>query len=64
MAVLKNIRRAEEGPSEQLFPDFYSEHTTLAMNRERSKQSLVKLHQLYDSTGPFYETFYKNSFFE
>ncbi|XP_055631784.1 uncharacterized protein LOC129771779 isoform X2 [Toxorhynchites rutilus septentrionalis] len=44
--VLKTIRRATEGPSEQLLPDFYSEHTTLAMNRERRKQSLVKLLQL------------------
>lgn len=43
LAVLKNIRRASEGPSEQLLPDFYCEHTTLAMNRERRKQSLVKL---------------------
>ncbi|XP_063702533.1 uncharacterized protein LOC134832443 [Culicoides brevitarsis] len=46
LTVLKNIRRAAEGPSEQLLPDFYSEHTTLAMNRERRKQSLVKLLQL------------------
>lgn len=44
--ILKNIRRATEGPSEQLLPDFYCEHTTLAMNRERRKQSLVKLLQL------------------
>jgi nostrin len=46
MCVLKTIRRSAEGPSEQLLPDFYSEHTTLAMNRERRKQSLVKLLQL------------------
>lgn len=46
LEVLKNIRRAAEGPSEQLLPDFYCEHTTLAMNRERRKQSLVKLLQL------------------
>lgn len=38
LAVVKNIRRASEGPSEQLLPDFYCEHTTLAMNRERRKQ--------------------------
>ena len=44
--ILKNIRKASEGPSEQLLPDFYCEHTTLAMNRERRKQSLVKLLQL------------------
>ncbi|CAH0388627.1 unnamed protein product [Bemisia tabaci] len=28
---------------EQLLPDFYAEHMTLAMNRERRKQALVKL---------------------
>lgn len=37
MNVIQNIRRASEGPSEQLLPDFYCEHTTLAMNRERRK---------------------------
>lgn len=37
IGVIKNIRRASEGPSEQLLPDFYCEHTTLAMNRERRK---------------------------
>lgn len=46
MIVVRNIRRASEGPSEQLLPDFYCEHTTLAMNRERRKQALVKLLQL------------------
>lgn len=46
MIVVKNIRRASEGPSEQLLPDFYCEHTTLAMNRERRKHALVKLLQL------------------
>lgn len=44
MAVVKNIRRISEGPSEQLLPDFYCEHTTLAMNRDRRKHvSLVVL---------------------
>lgn len=38
VAVVKNIRRVSEGPSEQLLPDFYCEHTTLAMNRDRRKQ--------------------------
>lgn len=38
LAVVKNIRRVSEGPSEQLLPDFYCEHTTLAMNRDRRKQ--------------------------
>lgn len=46
LAVVKNIRRVSEGPSEQLLPDFYCEHTTLAMNRDRRKQALVKLLQL------------------
>jgi len=41
MSVVKNIRRAAEGPSEQLLPDFYCEHTTLAMNRERRKHVSV-----------------------
>ncbi|KAK6622150.1 hypothetical protein RUM44_001957 [Polyplax serrata] len=31
---------------EQLLPDFYAEHTTLAMNRDRRKQALMKLLQL------------------
>lgn len=46
LSVIKNIRRIAEGPSEQLLPDFYCEHTTLAMNRERRKHSLIKLLQL------------------
>ncbi|XP_030569243.1 nostrin isoform X2 [Drosophila novamexicana] len=46
MQVVRNIRRNSEGPSEQLLPDFYCEHTTLAMNRERRKHSLIKLLQL------------------
>ncbi|TMW46423.1 hypothetical protein DOY81_008497 [Sarcophaga bullata] len=46
MQIVKNIRRNAEGPSEQLLPDFYCEHTTLAMNRDRRKHALVKLLQL------------------
>ncbi|XP_031629181.1 uncharacterized protein LOC116344673 [Contarinia nasturtii] len=46
LSVIKNIRRVSEGPSEQLLPDFYCEHTTLAMNRDRRKHALVKLLQL------------------
>lgn len=46
MQIIKNIRRNAEGPSEQLLPDFYCEHTTLAMNRERRKHALIKLLQL------------------
>nr|XP_033338864.1 nostrin isoform X2 [Megalopta genalis] len=45
--ILKNlIRRVESNDtcnSEQLLPDFYAEHVTLAMNRERRKQSLVRV---------------------
>lgn len=37
LSVVTNIRRGSEGPSEQLLPDFYCEHTTLAMNRDRRK---------------------------
>ncbi|XP_066596133.1 uncharacterized protein Nost [Prorops nasuta] len=44
---LKNlIRRIENNEScntEQLLPDFYAEHMTLAMNRERRKQALVRV---------------------
>ncbi|XP_078050894.1 nostrin isoform X2 [Augochlora pura] len=45
--ILKNlIRRVESNDtcnSDQLLPDFYAEHVTLAMNRERRKQSLVRV---------------------
>nr|XP_031827110.1 uncharacterized protein LOC116424624 isoform X2 [Nomia melanderi] len=45
--TLKNlIRRVESNDacnSEQLLPDFYAEHVTLAMNRERRKQALVRV---------------------
>lgn len=45
--ILKNlIRRVESSDgcnSEQLLPDFYAEHVTLAMNRERRKQALVRV---------------------
>ncbi|XP_029050955.1 uncharacterized protein LOC114879819 isoform X2 [Osmia bicornis bicornis] len=45
--ILKNlIRRVESNDgcnSDQLLPDFYAEHITLAMNRERRKQALVRV---------------------
>ncbi|XP_026674604.1 uncharacterized protein LOC108631330 isoform X2 [Ceratina calcarata] len=45
--MLKNhIRRVESNDgcnAEQLLPDFYAEHVTLAMNRERRKQALVRV---------------------
>ncbi|KAF3428886.1 hypothetical protein E2986_03391 [Frieseomelitta varia] len=45
--ILKNlIRRVESNEgcnADQLLPDFYAEHVTLAMNRERRKQALVRV---------------------
>lgn len=41
MRIVRGVRSVPAGPSEQLLPDFYCEHTTLAMNRERRKQVLV-----------------------
>lgn len=38
MRVVRGVRSAPTGASEQLLPDFYCEHTTLAMNRERRRQ--------------------------
>ncbi|XP_045458298.1 nostrin [Melitaea cinxia] len=46
MRVVRGVRSAPAGASEQLLPDFYCEHTTLAMNRERRKQALLKIMQL------------------
>lgn len=46
LSVFANIHRCAECPSEQLLPDFYCEHTTLAMNRERRIHALNKLLQL------------------
>ncbi|KAM3968529.1 nostrin [Aphomia sociella] len=46
MRVVRGVRSAPAGASEQLLPDFYCEHTTLAMNRERRKQALMKILQL------------------
>lgn len=44
---LKNlVRRMDSNDAtnaEQLLPDFYAEHVTLAMNRERRKQALVRV---------------------
>ncbi|KAJ2954494.1 hypothetical protein O0L34_g2773 [Tuta absoluta] len=46
MRVVRGVRGVPAGASEQLLPDFYCEHTTLAMNRERRKQALLKILQL------------------
>lgn len=42
LSVFANIHRCAECPSEQLLPDFYCEHTTLAMNRERRIQVRIR----------------------
>ncbi|XP_012257873.2 uncharacterized protein LOC105687086 isoform X2 [Athalia rosae] len=45
--ILRNLTRRidnnESTNAEQLLPDFYAEHVTLAMNRERRKQALVRV---------------------
>ncbi|RZB39528.1 nostrin [Asbolus verrucosus] len=43
LGTFVNLRQSSQQVSEQLLPDFYCEHITLAMNRERRKQALVKL---------------------
>ncbi|KAL1491710.1 hypothetical protein ABEB36_012267 [Hypothenemus hampei] len=43
LATFQNLRQTSQQVSEQLLPDFYCEHITLAMNRERRKQALIKL---------------------
>ncbi|CAH0556629.1 unnamed protein product [Brassicogethes aeneus] len=43
LSTFVNLRQTSQQVSEQLLPDFYCEHITLAMNRERRKQALVKL---------------------
>lgn len=44
-----SLKSATEPSQEQILPDFYPEHTTLAMNRERRKQALIKLLDLIRS---------------
>lgn len=43
LSTFVSLRHSSQQISEQLLPDFYCEHITLAMNRERRKQALVKL---------------------
>nr|XP_023016521.1 nostrin-like [Leptinotarsa decemlineata] len=43
LCTFQNLRHSSQQVAEQLLPDFYCEHVTLAMNRERRKQALVKL---------------------
>ncbi|KAG8233678.1 hypothetical protein J437_LFUL014120 [Ladona fulva] len=49
MSAVSTIRGSGQPIPEQLLPDFYAEHITLAMNRERRRQNLVKLLQLIRS---------------
>ncbi|CAG9858488.1 unnamed protein product [Phyllotreta striolata] len=46
LTTFQNLRQSSQQVSEQLLPDFYCEHTTLAMNTERRKQALLKLLKL------------------
>lgn len=39
--TIASIKGVEQPVSEQLLPDFYAEHTTLAMNRERRRQVAI-----------------------
>nr|CAH7749904.1 unnamed protein product [Callosobruchus chinensis] len=43
LSTFQNLRHTSQQVAEQLLPDFYCEHITLAMNRERRKQALMKL---------------------
>lgn len=43
LTTFQNLKQTSQQMSEQLLPDFYCEHITLAMNRERRKQALIKL---------------------
>jgi len=46
ISTFSSLKQSSQQCSEQLLPDFYCEHITLAMNRERRKQALTKLLQL------------------
>lgn len=41
ITVFISLRQSSQQISEQLLPDFYCEHITLAMNRERRKQVVL-----------------------
>ncbi|KAF5308765.1 hypothetical protein FQR65_LT05997 [Abscondita terminalis] len=47
LAIFISYRNSLQQNYEQLLPDFYCEHITLAMNKERRKQALEKLLQLF-----------------
>lgn len=38
LEIVATLRAATEPSQEQMLPDFYPEHTALAMNRDRRKQ--------------------------
>ncbi|KAK9500523.1 hypothetical protein O3M35_001771 [Rhynocoris fuscipes] len=46
LEIVSSLRTATEPSQEQMLPDFYPEHTALAMNRDRRKQALINLLQL------------------
>ncbi|KAF6198172.1 hypothetical protein GE061_007919 [Apolygus lucorum] len=46
LSTVSSLRIATQPPQEQLLPDFYPEQISLAMNRDRRKQALIKLLQL------------------
>lgn len=43
LEAVVSLREAGQPLPEQLLPDFYAEHITLAMNKERRRQALVKI---------------------
>ncbi|XP_017784618.1 PREDICTED: nostrin isoform X2 [Nicrophorus vespilloides] len=49
LSTFLSLRQSSQQTAEQLLPDFYCEHITLAMNRERRKQALIKLLQSIQS---------------
>ncbi|XP_039280905.1 uncharacterized protein LOC111059427 isoform X2 [Nilaparvata lugens] len=46
METVISLKGAGQTMPEQLLPDFYAEHITLAMNKERRRQALYKILQL------------------
>lgn len=47
LTTFQNLRQSSQHVSEQLLPDFYCEHITLAMNRERRKQVYIEYHVVF-----------------
>lgn len=57
MSAFTNLRNSSQHVSEQLLPDFYCEHITLAMNRERRKQVYICFDNLILASCLFYRLF-------